>query len=75
MAKQKTKTYRVTGQVTITVELDVDAHNIDEAIENAKEELIEAYSLDQSDAYHDVNNDLEFELDTYEFEDEDLDED
>jgi len=66
----KLKTYRVTGYVTITVELDVDARSVDEAIENAKEELQESYGLDQSDLFHDINNGLEFDLDTLEYEDE-----
>ena len=70
----KLKTYRVTGYVTITVELDVDAKNNLDAIDKAREELVESYNLDQSDLFHDLNNGLEFDLDTLEYEDEESEE-
>lgn len=67
----KLKTYRVTGYVTISVELDVQAlHNLD-AIDKAREELEMSYNLDQSDLFHDLNNGLEWDLETLVYEEED----
>lgn len=71
MSRQN-KPYTVTGRIYIDVEIEVDAADIDEAIEVAKEELIETYGLDISGQFHDVKNGVEFDLETYE---DDTDED
>lgn len=67
------KAYRVTGTITMQVEIEVDATSAAEAIETATEELQDSYNLTDSSLFHNINNDVDINLESYEYEDEDND--
>jgi hypothetical protein len=68
----RNKPFTVTGRIYIDVEIEIDAATADEAIDIARDELIDCYGLDVSGQYHNVKNGIEFDLETYDSgEDED----
>lgn len=67
---RQSKPYTVTGRIYIDVEIDVDAMSAEEAIENAKEELIETYGLDIAGQFHDVKNGVDIDLETFDTDDD-----
>ena len=63
------KEYSVNGTITFEVDLDIKANSEEEAIELAKEQLLDFYSLNCHGADHDPNE-VKLDLDAIEYEDE-----
>ena len=63
------KEYQVYGEITIQVELDINASSEENAIAQAKEIFQDQYNLDVIGYSHDVD-DVELTLNAIEYEDE-----
>lgn len=65
--------FSIVGTISFDVDFDIEASSEEEAIKIAKEQLMDYYRLNVSNAEHDMES-VEINIDAIEYEDEDEDE-